>query len=77
MEMALVAQGRFDAYYFNTEVYEKGIRVVDIAASALILREAGGDIVDLKGRRLDMPFDLSARSNFLAYGDPRVKELML
>lgn len=77
LEMALVAQGRFDAYYFNTEVYEKGIRVIDIAASALILREAGGDIVDLKGRRLDMPFDLSARSNFLAYGDPRVKELML
>ncbi len=77
LEMALVAQGRFDAYYFNTEVYEKGIRVIDIAASALILREAGGEIVDLQGRRLNMPFDLSARSNFLAYGDPRVKELML
>ena len=77
LEMAMVAQGRFDAYYFNTEIYEKGIRIVDIAASALILREAGGEMVDLEGRRFDMPFDLAARSNFLAYGDERVKELLL
>jgi fructose-1,6-bisphosphatase/inositol monophosphatase family enzyme len=77
LEMAMVAQGQFDAYYFNTEIYEKGIRIVDIAASALILREAGGEMVDLKGQRFNMPFDLAARSNFLAYGDERTKELML
>lgn len=77
LEMALVAQGRFDAYYFHTELYEKGIRVVDIAASALILREAGGEVVDLEGRPLDLPFDLGARSNFLAYGDARIKQVML
>ena len=50
---------------------------IDIAASALILREAGGEIVDLEGKVLDMPFDLVARSNFLAYGDPRAKEVLL
>ncbi|MBI0582891.1 MAG: hypothetical protein ISF22_01545 [Methanomassiliicoccus sp.] len=77
LEMAMVARGCFDAYYFNTEIYEKGIRVVDIAASALILREAGGEIVDLEGKALDMPFDLAARSNFLAYGDARAKEVLL
>jgi len=77
LEMSLVARGRFDAYYFNAERYEKGIRVVDIAASALILREAGGEIVDLEGKVLDMPFDLAARSNFLAYGDARAKEVLL
>lgn len=77
LEMTLVAQGRFDAYYFNAELFEKGIRVVDIAASALILREAGGEIVDLEGKVLDMPFDLAARSNFLAYGDVRAKEMLL
>jgi fructose-1,6-bisphosphatase/inositol monophosphatase family enzyme len=77
LEMSLVARGRFDAYYFNAEIYEKGIRVVDIAASALILREAGGEIVDLDGNVLDMPFDLGARSNFLAYGDERAKEVLL
>jgi fructose-1,6-bisphosphatase/inositol monophosphatase family enzyme len=77
LEMTLVAQGRFDAYYFNAEVFEKRIRVVDIAASALVLREAGGEIVDLEGEVLDMPFDLAARSNFLAYGDERAKEVLL
>jgi hypothetical protein len=29
------------------------------------------------GRRLDMPFALAARSNFLAYGDARIKEVLL
>ncbi len=77
LEMTLVAQGRFDAYYFHADQYEKGIRVVDIAASALILREAGGELVDLNGQDLDMPLDLTARSNFLAYGDIRAKEVLL
>jgi len=77
LELALVAQGRCDAYYFNAETYEKGIRIIDIAASALVLREAGGEIVDLEGKVLDMPFDLAARSNFLAYGDARAKEVLL
>lgn len=77
LEMCMVAQGKFDAYYMNCDLHEKSIRVVDIAASVLVLREAGGDIVDLQGRRLDMPFDLAARSNFLAYGDARVKEVLL
>ncbi len=77
LEMTLVAQGCFDGYYFNAEIYEKGIRIVDIAASALVLREAGGELVDLDGKVLDMPFDLAARSNFLAYGDARAKEVLL
>ncbi|NLI73978.1 MAG: inositol monophosphatase [Euryarchaeota archaeon] len=77
LEMCMVAQGIFDAHYMNSNVCEKSIRVVDIAASALILREAGGDLVDLEGKRLDMPLDLTARSNFLAYGDDDVKEGLL
>ncbi len=76
LELALVAQGSADGYYLHTDVYEKAIRVVDIAAAALILREAGGDLVDLKGGRLDMPFDLSTRSNFLAYGDESMREVL-
>ncbi len=47
LEMCMVAEGRADAQYMNCEVYEKSIRVVDIAASALILREAGGQLLDL------------------------------
>ncbi|MGD0057486.1 MAG: inositol monophosphatase family protein [Methanomassiliicoccales archaeon] len=77
LEMCMVAEGKLDAYYMNCEVHEKSIRVVDIAASALILREAGGKLVDLRGRDLDMPFDLKARSNFLAFGDPEVQKVIL
>jgi len=59
LEMCMVARGHFDAYYMNCDLYEKSIRVVDIAASALVLREAGGKLIDLGGKGvLDMPFDV-------------------
>jgi fructose-1,6-bisphosphatase/inositol monophosphatase family enzyme len=77
LEMCLLAEGKADAYYMNCEVYERSIRVVDIAASALILREAGGEIVDLSGHPLDMRFDLQERSNFLAYGDEEVRKVVM
>ena len=77
LEMCMVAKGSADGYYFNADHYDKSVRVIDIAASALILREAGGEIVDLAGKRLDMPFDLKVRSNFLAYGDEAVKGVLL
>ncbi len=78
LEMSLVAQGSAAALYMNCMVRSRMIRVVDIAASALILREAGGEVVDLAtGEKLDMEFDLKDRKNFLAYGDPKVKELVL
>ena len=77
LEMCLLAEGKADAYYMNCEVHEKSIRVVDIAASVLILREAGGEVVDLMDKPLDLSFDLRDRSNFLAYGDPAVKGLIM
>jgi len=77
LEMCLVAQGAVQAHYMNCSNFRRMIRVIDIAASCLILREAGGEVVDLEGNRLDMAFDLKDRRNFLAYGDPKVKELVL
>jgi fructose-1,6-bisphosphatase/inositol monophosphatase family enzyme len=77
LEMCMVAKGSADGYCFNADHYDKSVRVIDIAASALILREAGGNIVDLSGNGLDMPFDLKVRSNFLAYGDEAVKGVLL
>jgi len=77
LEMCLVAQGAVQAHYMNCTNFRRMIRVVDIAASTLILREAGGEIVDLQGGKLDMAFDLNDRKNFLAYGDPKLKELVL
>ncbi len=70
LEMALVAEGQADGFYMNSERYSRGIRVVDIAASYLLLIEAGGCIYDLEGRMFDMPLNLEARSNFLACNHP-------
>ncbi len=77
LEMCMVAQGAAQLMYMNCANFNRMIRVVDIAASTLILREAGGEVVDLAGDKLDMRFDLMDRKNLLAYGDPMLKELVL
>lgn len=77
LEMCLVAQGAVDAHYMNCSNPRRMIRIVDIAASTLILREAGGDVCDLEGNKYDLGLSLDDRKNFLAYGDQVVKELVL
>ena len=77
LEMCLVAQGSVQAHYMNCTRFNRMIRVIDIAASCLILREAGGEVVDMEGEKLDMALDLQDRKNFLAYGDPKIKEMVL
>ncbi|MBU0623224.1 MAG: sugar kinase, partial [Candidatus Thermoplasmatota archaeon] len=77
LEMSLVAQGSAQAHYMNCTNHKRMIRVIDIAASCLILREAGGEVVDLEGKKLEMEFNLQDRKNFLAYGDPKIKEMVL
>jgi fructose-1,6-bisphosphatase/inositol monophosphatase family enzyme len=77
LEMCMVAQGAAQLMYMNCANFNRMIRIVDIAASTLILREAGGEVVDLAGDKLDMRFDLMDRKNLLAYGDPLIKELVL
>jgi len=76
LDMCMVASGAADLYYMNSNAKRAELRVVDIAASALILREAGGEVVDLDRKRLDMPFDTKTTSNSIAYGDARVLELI-
>lgn len=76
LEMALVAEGEADGFIMHAEKYSRAIRVVDIAASVLLLREAGGEVYDLDGKVLDMPFDLDTRANFIACGDRRVYDFV-
>lgn len=77
LEMCHVARGMADGFYFNCSDYKKRMRIVDIAASALVLREAGGEVFDLQGRTLDMNFNLDERTNFLALGDKSTKEMIM
>ena len=62
LEMCMVAIGALDYYVIGKEY----IRIVDIAASSLILREAGGIVTNIFGENLDMLFDLDERSSVVA-----------
>jgi fructose-1,6-bisphosphatase/inositol monophosphatase family enzyme len=62
LEMCMVAIGALDFYVIGKEY----IRVVDIAASSLILREAGGFVKNIYNEELDMPFNLDERSSIVA-----------
>jgi fructose-1,6-bisphosphatase/inositol monophosphatase family enzyme len=62
LEMCMVAIGALDFYVVGKEY----IRVVDIAASTLILREAGGIVTNILGKELDLPFNLDEKSSVVA-----------
>jgi fructose-1,6-bisphosphatase/inositol monophosphatase family enzyme len=77
LEIAYVAQGSADAYLCQNAPPERNLRVTDLAASFLLLHEAGGDLCDLQGRPFDLPLDLSTRHPVLAYGDARLRDHLL
>lgn len=68
LEMCFVAQGALDVYWHPTEA----LRVMDVAASTLVVREAGGQVLDAAGDELDMPLGMKTRRSVLAIGDPDV-----
>ncbi len=65
LEMCMLARGVMDVYY-NQSRHRGSLRIVDIAAASLILREAGGEVFDDKFEILDMEFDVKLRKNVLA-----------
>lgn len=65
LEMCLVGTGALDAYLVGREY----MRVTDIAASTLFLREAGGFVTDLHGDSLDMTLTLDERTSVIAAGN--------
>jgi len=62
LEMCMVAIGALDLYYVGREF----MRVVDIAASTLIVREAGGIVKNIYGEDLDMNLSLDERTTVVA-----------
>jgi NAD+ kinase len=71
LEMALVAQGSGDAYFFENDVNERNLRVTDIAASYRILLEAGGGVADARLAPLEeFPLELGRHTSVFAWGDP-------
>ena len=77
LEMVSVAEGSADAFCVMAENYVRCERVVDVAASVLILREAGGEVYDLEGHVLDMPFNLECRKNLVAVSEKSVYDYLV
>ncbi len=64
LEMALVAKGSLDLMaYVGKGSY---IRNVDVAAGVLLVREAGGFVVNQDGDEFNMGMDITVRSNIMA-----------
>ena len=68
IDLAYVAAGRLDGYW------EKGIKIWDIAAGALLVEEAGGMVTDYNGAPLDLESGRILASNGLIHNAMR-KEL--
>src|SRR5438034_483356 len=74
LDLCLVARVAADLYYMHSAVANTKLRAVDIAAGTLIVREAGGFVLDLGGRDLDLPLEAKARTDLVAVGDRRAWE---
>jgi NAD+ kinase len=63
LELCLVGTGALDAFL----VRKPWLRIIDIAAATLFVREAGGTVTDpLTALDLDVPLDLAVRTGVLA-----------
>lgn len=74
LDLCLVARGAADLYYMHSSVPQLKLRACDIAAGALIVREAGGHVLTLDGKNLDMPLTTDARTDLVAVGDRKAWE---
>ncbi|HKW42872.1 MAG TPA: inositol monophosphatase family protein [Thermoplasmata archaeon] len=74
LDLCLVARGAADLYYAHSAVTDAKLRAVDIAGATLIVREAGGLVLGLDGKDLDMPLTSTARTDLVGAADRRVWE---
>jgi myo-inositol-1(or 4)-monophosphatase len=61
--LAYVAAGRLDGYW------ERSAHVWDVAAGALLVREAGGRVTDVDGAPVELPWPAIVASNGRIHGD--------
>jgi fructose-1,6-bisphosphatase/inositol monophosphatase family enzyme len=72
LEMCLVAQGCADLFF--QDGYP--LRITDLAAPGLIVREAGGELYTSACGLLEMRINLEDREEILAVGDPSALEAL-
>lgn len=70
LEMALVAKGSIDLMaYVGKGSY---IRNIDVAAGVILVREAGGVVVDQEGKEFNMGMDITVRTNIMAASNRKI-----
>ena len=62
LEMCMVAGGAIDIYAVTDEY----LRVTDIAASSLILKESGGFLTNIEGKKVNLDLNLDGRTSIIA-----------
>lgn len=76
LEICLVAKGALDLYFLRSVDKAHSLRITDIAAAALILKEAGGEVLNEELEPIDLPLDPKAREDVIALYDEKVKEVI-
>lgn len=76
LEICMVANGSLDLSYYVNKQKDRRLRIIDIAASVLILREAGGEVYNEKFEKLEMGINLKERTNVIAVGSENVLEVI-
>ena len=61
LDLVYIASGKFDGYW------EKNLKLVDIAAGSIIVKEAGGRVTDFKGRNNYLESGEIVASNFVIH----------
>ncbi len=76
LEMSMVATGALDLYYMRTIDMRRSLRITDIAASALILREVGGEVYGADHKPLNMPLDPKVRQDVIAVRNTELMDVI-
>ncbi len=74
LSMCMVAEGVFDLFYHRTPEKKKSLRITDLAASTLILREVGGEVYEGEWDILEMGISPDERKDVIAINDEGIKE---
>lgn len=73
IEMCYVADGAYDAYIDINEI----VRILDIAASQLIIKENGGIVTDYNGNPLSSKLKLTEKTSIMATCTSKLHENMM
>ena len=76
LEICMVADGIFDLHHHWTLDQKRSLRITDLAAAVLILREAGGEVYDRDWNPLNMNLDPTERKDVTAIYDKDILEVI-